>query len=98
MYKFYIRTVIYSEANRYDCVLIACMRRLQHWSLTSIISEFRLLSGPERYFDFEQFIELFDPTSMDILTHVTKGSAHLPEFMAMEYHIRVSFVPIFSFA
>ena len=80
---------VYSESNRYDCVLIASMRKMQQWSFVSIIGEFRLLSGPERYFDLEQFIESFEPDSMELLTHVTKGSVYLPEFMTVEYHVRV---------
>lgn len=45
----------------YDCLLIACLRKCQSWTLLSIISEFRFFIGPNRrLFDMEQFIELFN--------------------------------------
>lgn len=47
--------------------VVACLRRLQHWSLTSILEEYRSFTGSHpwksqgyRYFN-EQFVELFDP-------------------------------------
>ena len=42
-----------------DVAVIACLRRLQHWTLTSIIDEARILGG-RKVFDIEQFIEQFD--------------------------------------
>lgn len=43
-----------------DIVMIACLRRLQRWCLTSVIDEFRALSLRRNCFDLEQFIEYFD--------------------------------------
>jgi len=48
-----------------DSILIAALRRLQHWSFTSILSEFRSLAG-RSIFDFEQMIETFDPSIVDL--------------------------------
>jgi len=46
--------------------LVGCLRRLQNWSLTSILVEYRSFTGQRstRYGD-EQFIELFD---VDLVT------------------------------
>ena len=38
---------------------------MQSWTLTSILSEFRLYSGPKRFFDLEQVIESFDVSKLD---------------------------------
>ena len=50
-----------------DCLLIACMRRVQDWALVSILNEFRLLQGPlqQKSLDAEQFIEYFDVAVID---------------------------------
>ena len=41
-------------------VVIACLRKLQKWSLISILEEYRRYSGSKLQQEFEQFIELFD--------------------------------------
>ena len=60
-----------------DCLLVACTRRVQDWSLVSILSEFRLLQGPLQMRSpyAEQFIEYFDKAIID--------STNLPEFIAI---------------
>lgn len=45
-------------------VLVACLRRLQGWNLTSILHEYRRYAKHRRLFN-EQFIELFD---VDLVT------------------------------
>jgi hypothetical protein len=50
-----------------DAAVIACIRRLQSWSLTSIIAEFRMIAGRD-LFDIEQFIEYFNPFLVSIPT------------------------------
>ncbi|KAG2182785.1 hypothetical protein INT44_005765 [Umbelopsis vinacea] len=40
--------------------LIGCMRKLQHWSYTSIFDEYRRFSHPKSRSMDQQFIELFD--------------------------------------
>jgi hypothetical protein len=52
-------TFVCSEDTCIDASVIACVRRLQKWSMTSIIAEFRYLTG-RKDFDMEQFIEFFD--------------------------------------
>ena len=41
-------------------LLIACLRKLQRWSLASIFEEYRRFAGSKRRLPNEQFIELFD--------------------------------------
>lgn len=45
-------------------ILIGILRKLQHWSLSSIIFEYRSYAGPNARFNEEQFIELFDETAL----------------------------------
>ena len=46
--------------------VIGCLRRLQQWSLTSIIDKYRNQAGNVKTkFEYEQFIELFD---VDLIT------------------------------
>eukprot|EP01041_Mallomonas_annulata_P001249 gene1249-2421_t len=54
-----------SDKSCVDGVVIACIRRLQGWTLTSIIEEFRILTG-RKIFDIEQFIEYFDIDIIDV--------------------------------
>ena len=51
-----------------DCLVVACMRRFQDWSVVSILSEFRLLQGPlqQRSMEAEQFVEYFDVAVVDV--------------------------------
>ena len=60
-----------------DCLVIACMRRLQGWSLVSILTEFRIIQGPlqKKSLAAEQFIEIFDTNTIDL--------THQPEFIAI---------------
>ncbi|GAA6021903.1 hypothetical protein JCM11491_004787 [Sporobolomyces phaffii] len=39
---------------------VGCLRKLQHWNLTSILEEYRRFAGPKVRVLNEQFIELFD--------------------------------------
>lgn len=48
-----------------DAALIACLRRIQRWGLTSVLANFRQLTG-RKIFDLEQFIEFFDTTVVRI--------------------------------
>ena len=41
-------------------VLVGCLRRMQQWALSSIISEYRMFASPKERYVNEQFIELFD--------------------------------------
>jgi hypothetical protein len=64
----------------YDCILVACLRKIQSWAFTSIIAEFRLHSGPERFFDYEQFIERYDISDIDL-------GSQIPEFLSLHFHL-----------
>ncbi|KAL0481936.1 tyrosine-protein phosphatase [Acrasis kona] len=41
--------------------VVGCIRRLQNWSLTSILDEYECYAGKESRYSNQQFIELFDP-------------------------------------
>ena len=45
-------------------ILFGILRKLQHWSFSSIIFEYRSFAGPNARFNEEQFIELFDETDL----------------------------------
>jgi len=55
------------------CPLVGCLRRIQHWSLTSILDEFRAFAGSKGRLAHEQFIEFFD---IDLVT--LPEQEHLP--------------------
>jgi hypothetical protein len=40
--------------------LVGILRKLQHWSFSSIVFEYRSFAGPNARFTEEQFIEVFD--------------------------------------
>ncbi|EQC35196.1 hypothetical protein SDRG_07425 [Saprolegnia diclina VS20] len=46
--------------HRTGCV-IGCLRKIQHWSLTSIIDEYCRFAGPRMRLLDQQFIEFFSP-------------------------------------
>ena len=48
-----------------DAIVVASLRKLQRWIFTSILLEFRLLTG-KKMFDFEQFIESVDLSDVKI--------------------------------
>ncbi|KAI9094620.1 putative tyrosine-protein phosphatase At1g05000 [Phlyctochytrium arcticum] len=45
--------------------LVGCLRKLQHWSHTSIFDEYRRFSHPKSRSMDQQFIELFDATRVE---------------------------------
>jgi hypothetical protein len=49
--------------NNFASILIACIRRIQRWSIVSTIAEFRA-NGTCRNLDAEQYIESFDPRAI----------------------------------
>jgi protein tyrosine/serine phosphatase len=51
-------------------VLVGCLRKLQGWSITSLIMEYRLFAGSKARFGHEQFMELFDLDLIAISRHV----------------------------
>lgn len=59
--------IVGNEETCYDCLLIACLRKLQSWSIVSIINELRFhISSQREIFDLEQFIELFNPEMLSL--------------------------------
>jgi|SaaInlStandDraft_7_1057024.scaffolds.fasta_scaffold129507_1 hypothetical protein len=46
-------------------VMVACLRRLQGWSLTSALEEYRLFAAGKARLSNEQFVEMFD---IDLVT------------------------------
>jgi protein tyrosine/serine phosphatase len=51
-------------------ILTGILRKLQHWSLSSILFEYRSFAGPNARFNEEQFIELFDETALVLPSHL----------------------------
>lgn len=45
--------------------LVGCLRRVQNWSLTAILDEYRAFAGPKGRLTHEQYIEFFD---VDLVT------------------------------
>jgi len=45
--------------------LVGCLRRVQNWSLTAILDEYRAFAGPRGRLTHEQYIEFFD---VDLVT------------------------------
>mmetsp|Transcript_17977 Transcript_17977/g.30074 ORF Transcript_17977/g.30074 Transcript_17977/m.30074 type:complete len:283 (+) Transcript_17977:123-971(+) len=54
-----------SSSSCVDAALISCLRRIQRWGLSSVLAEFRQLTG-RKIFDLEQFIEFFDASVVRI--------------------------------
>lgn len=75
--------IIGSEEAYLDCLLVACLRKLQSWSLVAIISELRIAIGPHKKLqDLEQFIELFNP-------NIINFTCRPPDFIATHQHLIV---------
>lgn len=55
-----------SAADCYDIVVAGCLRRLQGWSVTSVIGEMRQLAQRSNY-DLEQYVESCDLTALQPL-------------------------------
>lgn len=53
-----------THQHRTGCV-IGCMRKMQYWSLTSIIDEYCRFAGPRMRLLDQQFIEFFSPIAYD---------------------------------
>ncbi len=51
--------------HRTGCV-VGCLRKLQHWSQTSAFDEYRRFAGSKARVLDMQFIELFDPDSVEV--------------------------------
>lgn len=66
----------------YDCLIIACLRRLQEWSYVSILAEFRQHTWPHKLHDFEQVIEKFNTALVDLPVNV-------PEFLSIHDNFKV---------
>ena len=60
--------------HRVGC-LVGCLRKLQHWSLTSIFDEYQRFAGKAVRIADTQFIELFDETK------VKYDAQHKPSFI-----------------
>jgi hypothetical protein len=62
-------TLIIGSGETYlDCVILACWRRVQRWSTLNIIAEFRMHTWPHKLYDYEQLIERFNTSLVDIIS------------------------------
>jgi tyrosine-protein phosphatase OCA1 len=60
------------ETGRYRTgTVIGCLRKLQRWSLSSVVDEYRRYAGSKGRLDNEEFIELFDT---DLMSFPDEGS------------------------
>ncbi|KAJ3193149.1 hypothetical protein HK101_005336 [Irineochytrium annulatum] len=55
----------YCQQHRTGC-LVGCLRKIQHWSYTSIFDEYRRFSHPKSRSLDQQFIELFDISKVKV--------------------------------
>jgi hypothetical protein len=81
-YRIHCPSFPHSSDSYYDCLIIACMRRLQEWSYVSILAEFRHNTWPHKLPDLEQILEIFHTSAVD-LTSCT------PEFLAIHDNFKV---------
>lgn len=75
--------LIGTPKNSFDALLIACLRRVQGWTMLAILSEFRC-NCTARSFDMEQFIEHFDPSLLSYQPNAT-----LPEYLQIYREAKV---------
>jgi Tyrosine phosphatase family len=61
-------------------ILFGILRKLQHWSFSSVIFEYRSFAGPNARFTEEQFIELFDEKNLVLPTNVPTWWTEQEEF------------------
>ncbi|KAJ3324677.1 hypothetical protein HDU76_013360 [Blyttiomyces sp. JEL0837] len=67
--------------------LVGCLRKLQHWSFTSIFEEYRRFSHPKSRSMDQQFIELFE------IRNVIADPAWLPSWPEISDGIGATLVP-----
>ena len=65
-------------------MITACLRRVQHWSFVSILSELRHHAWPYKLFDFEQFVEYFNIDLIDL------SKINMPDFITIHQNFKVS--------
>ena len=66
-----------------DCVILACWRRVQQWSVVNMLAEFRMYTWPHKLHDYEQFIERFNTLLVDVVSLS-------PEFYVIHSNLKVS--------
>lgn len=73
-------TMIMCSTGIYETgVIVGCLRKLQTWSFTSTMDEYRRFAGAKRRVPLEQFIELFD---VDLVRRPGRDS--LPDWALLE--------------
>ena len=64
--------IICKTGKTYTSVLVACLRKLQKWSMVSILEEFRRYAiGTKHQQQLEQLIELYDIEQFDVTEQST---------------------------
>lgn len=59
--------IVCKTGKSYTSVLVACLRKLQKWSMVSVLEEFRRFAvGTKQQQQLEQLIELFDVEQQEI--------------------------------
>lgn len=74
-----------------DALIIGCLRKLQKWDMTSILGEFRHLTG-RKIFDMEQFIEFID------IKQTRLPRRWLPNYIEcyLEIEVNIPLLPLFK--
>lgn len=73
-YNIGVTILVGSTESFLDCLVVGCLRRVQEWCYVSILEEFRQYTWPQKLFDFEQMIEIFD-------TDLVDTTSNRPEFI-----------------
>ena len=74
-----------SPKSSFDALIIACIRRIQGWTLLSTVTELRF-HCTARSFDMEQFIENFEPSLLSLESIET-----LPRYLQMYRDAKVAY-------
>ena len=79
--------LLYHSQSYLDCLVLACLRRIQEWSLVSIFMEFRRNTWPQNNFDFEQMIEFFHFNYDEFVSEGNNDT--LPDFIMLHKSLKV---------
>eukprot|EP00823_Brevimastigomonas_motovehiculus_P004823 TRINITY_DN329_c0_g3_i1.p1 TRINITY_DN329_c0_g3~~TRINITY_DN329_c0_g3_i1.p1 ORF type:complete len:373 (-),score=95.19 TRINITY_DN329_c0_g3_i1:185-1303(-) len=64
--------------------VVACLRRLQHWSFTAILDEYRRMSASKARYSYIQYFELFDVDLVSLPEHLPTWFAEHRKYLIQE--------------
>lgn len=65
-------------------VIVGCLRRLQHWNLSSMLDEYRAFAAPSPRLDCEHFIEMFDTDLLALPPNPPRWFDHQQQMLAAD--------------